>query len=333
MKFKEEHIRPSRFDEGKESALLEDLQRLASQKERFVQAPCPACGSRRGDVVFEKYSFTFASCQECETVYMNPRATPEILNEFYSNSALYSYWNRCIFPASREARRKEIIKPRVKRTVEICRSYGVPMKCLVEVGAGFGIFCEEAKKTGWFDRVIAIEPNAELAASCRSLGMEVVEDTAENMADFDTTPNVMACFEVIEHLFSPKAFLKRCWDLMGDGSIIVVTCPNYKGFDVEALGAKSDSVDAEHINLFNPESLALLFRRCDFEVLEWSTPGELDAEILRKKALSGQYSVQGQPFLRTVLLDRWEDLGSSFQAFLKENKLSSHLWMVAKKGL
>lgn len=332
MKFKENDIRPSYLDKGKEEALSEDLKRLASQKEHFVEVSCPACESKRGDVVFEKYSFSFSSCRDCKTVYMNPRATQEILNDFYANSALYDYWNKFIFPESKEVRRTEIFKPRVERTLEICRSYGVPMKCLMEVGAGFGIFCEEAKKTGRFDRVIAIEPNAELAETCRSAGIEVVESSVENIEDLETTPDIIACFEVIEHLFSPKSFLKKCWDLMGDGSIIVVTCPNCKGFDVEALGVKSDSVDAEHINLFNPDSLAVLFKRCDFEVLEWSTPGELDAEILRKKALSGEYPLEGQPFLRTILLDRWQELGGPFQAFLKENKLSSHLWMVARKG-
>jgi 2-polyprenyl-3-methyl-5-hydroxy-6-metoxy-1,4-benzoquinol methylase len=331
MRFKEDDIRPSSFEEGKKKALLVDLQCLASKKNQFVEIPCPACGSKCADFLFEKYSFSFVSCRDCETVYMNPRATQEILNDFYANSVLYDYWNKFIFPASREVRRKEIFKPRVERTIEICRNYDVPMNCLVEVGAGFGIFCDEAKKTGQFDRVIAIEPNKELAETCRSLGLEVVEKSVENIEDLGTIPNIIACFEVIEHLFSPKSFLRKCWNIMGYESIIVVTCPNYKGFDLQALGVRSDSVDAEHINLFNPESLTLLFKSCNFEVLEWATPGELDAEIVRKKALSGEYSVERRPLMRTILLDRWEEIGGPFQVFLKENKLSSHLWMVGKK--
>ena len=147
----------------------------------------------------------------------------------------------------------------------------------------------------------------------------------------DISPNLIACFEVIEHLFSPEAFLLHCKRLIEPGAIIVLTCPNYKGFDIETLAEKSGSIDAEHINMFNPNSLSLLLNRCSFEVLELTTPGELDAEILRNKVLNGEYNLRDQPFLRTVLLNRWEELGQPFQEFLKQYNLSSHLWVVAQK--
>jgi hypothetical protein len=95
------------------------------------------------------------------------------------------------------------------------------------------------------------------------------------------------------------------------------------------LAENSDSIDAEHINMFNSDSVELLLNRCGFKVLECSTPGELDAEILRTKVLNKEYSLDGQPFLKAVLIERWEELGRRFQKFLKENKLSSHMWVVA----
>jgi hypothetical protein len=201
----------------------------------------------------------------------------------------------------------------------------------VEVGAGFGIFCEEAKKFGKFSNIVAIEPNEDLARSCRSLGIEVVSDSIENIKSLRIAPDVIACFEVVEHLFSPKDFLECCKNISVPGSIIVITCPNYKGFDIQALGERSDSIDAEHINMFNPASLSLLLNRCGFELLDFMTPGELDAEILRSKVLSGEYRIEGQPFLRAILIDRWQELGGPFQKFLNTHKLSSHLWMVAQR--
>lgn len=329
--FRENDIRPAVFTEGKEAAKEKDLKYLVSKKTEFVRIKCPACGSIESKFAFEKYSFTFVSCIECETIYMNPRPTPEILRDFYANSALYDYWNRYIFPASKEVRREKIFKPRVKRILEICGRYNISKRCLVEVGAGFGIFCEEAKATGRFERVIAIEPGAALAESCRSSGIETIEDSIENIESLEIRPDVFVSFEVIEHLFSPEDFLQHCWRLMASDSIIAITCPNFKGFDIAALGSKSDSIDAEHINLFNPYSLTLLFKRSGLEVLECTTPGELDSEILRNKILAGEFDVSTQPFLKTVLIDRWDELGGSFQRFLQNNRLSSHMWFVGRK--
>lgn len=327
--FRENDIRPTALDAGKMAALEADLKFLASKRGVFVEVCCPACNEANHQPIFEKYAFQFVQCNTCDTVFMTPRATPEILEAFYRHSKLYEYWNKYIFPSSMEARREKIFKPRVARLIDICNKYNIPSDCIVEVGAGYGIFCEELIRQHYFKRVVAVEPNSDLAGTCRSSGVEVVEDTVENIGQETYAADVLAAFEVVEHLFSPQAFLENCLKLLKANSIMILTCPNYKGFDIEPLAEKSDSIDAEHINLFNPDSMALLLNRCGFKVLECTTPGELDAEILRNKVLNNEYSLDGQPLLRSVLIDRWEELGRRFQTFLKDNRLSSHMWVVA----
>ena len=61
------------------------------------------------------------------------------------------------------------------------------------------------------------------------------------------------------------------------------------------------------------------------------TPGKLDADIVHGKVESGDFDLDGQPFLSEVLVNRWDELGAPFQQFLAENRLSSHLWVIAKK--
>ena len=133
---------------------------------------------------------------------------------------------------------------------------------------------------------------------------------------------------MIEHLFSPRAFLERCAALLKPGGRLIVTCPNVQGFDVELLGERSATVDAEHLNYLHPGSLGALAERCGLEVVEILTPGRLDAELVRKRALAGE--VELPPFLQRVLIDEWERLGAPFQDFLVEHGLSSNMWLVAR---
>ncbi len=51
MSLKENDIRPSDLDEGKLKALKEDLERLYSKQDKFVEVNCPACFS--SDSFFE----------------------------------------------------------------------------------------------------------------------------------------------------------------------------------------------------------------------------------------------------------------------------------------
>lgn len=328
---KESEIRPNHLMQGQAEAFATDVRRLLEHKNDFVHVPCPACQTENGRKAFEKYELTYVVCLDCGTMYINPRPTPAILDTYYSTSANYQYWNKYIFPASQEARREKIFRPRAERIADICRRNNIKNGVLLEVGAGFGTFCEEMQRFEIFRRVIAVEPTPDLAETCRRKGIEVIEKPIEQVSLDNDTVDVVASFEVIEHLFSPRDFLLSCAGILSTGGLLVITCPNVRGFDIVVLQALSDSVDSEHLNYFNPTSLSHLVTQCGFEVLEVLTPGKLDAELVRKKILSGEFDVSLQPFLKQIFIDEWERVGDSFQQFLTDNRLSSHMWLVARK--
>ncbi|MCC6906218.1 MAG: methyltransferase domain-containing protein, partial [Anaerolineae bacterium] len=226
---------------------------------------------------------------------------------------------------------ERIFRPRARRTLEICSRYHVPTGTLLEVGAGFGTFCEEIRAGSAFERIIAVEPTPDLAETCRARGLEVIATPIEEVSLPAGSVDVVASFEVLEHLFSPQRFVEDCSKLLAPGGLLIVTCPNIRGFDLVTLGPLSETIDVEHLNYFHPASLRLLFERCGLEVLEVQTPGQLDAELVRKKALAGEIDLSSQPFLQQILLDEWERAGATFQSFLADNLLSSHMWVIGRK--
>lgn len=159
----------------------------------------------------------------------------------------------------------------------------------------------------------------------------MIEKPIEQVRFESDTIDVVVSFEVIEHLFSPRDFLLSCADVFSPGGLLVITCPNVRGFDIVVLQTLSNTVDVEHLNYFHPASLSRLVGACGFEILEVMTPGKLDAELVRKKTLSGKFDLSDQPFLQQILIDEWERVGGAFQQFLAANQLSSHMWLVARK--
>jgi 2-polyprenyl-3-methyl-5-hydroxy-6-metoxy-1,4-benzoquinol methylase len=224
--------------------------------------------------------------------------------------------------------------PRVDRLLDLCQKYGVNTNAILEIGAGFGTFCGEVKRRNVFARVVAVEPTPDLAKTCRERGLEVIEKPVEQIQlEAAELFDVVASFEVIEHLFAPADFIGHMTRLLRSGGIMMLACPNGQGFDIETLGTASNTVDHEHLNYFNPESLAGLLEKCGLEILESFTPGKLDADLVRNKVLAGEFDVSDQPFLKKVLVDEWERLGGAFQEFLIQQGLSSNMWVVARKPL
>ena len=329
MSFTPDDIRPASLEEGKAREIARDTEWLASRRNGFVAVSCPACGAS-GKPAFEKLGFRFEECPACRTVFMSPRATPEIMGEFYRRSTNYEFWDKHVFPASREVRKRKIFAPRVERILALCAEHGVETGAAMDVGAAVGMFSETLRDAGRFSRVIALEPNFAQAETCRRLGLETLETDFFNLEPPDRPLDLITAFEVIEHLFSAAEFLKRCRALLAPRGMLALTCPNQLGFDIQTLGVDSQSFDVEHVNMFNPAALTALVERSGFRVLECTTPGEMDASIVRDAVLAGQASLH-DPFLQEVLIKQWQRLGGPFQAFLKANGLSSHMWLAAVK--
>ncbi|HEY7314151.1 MAG TPA: class I SAM-dependent methyltransferase [Gemmataceae bacterium] len=327
---RETEIRPDNLMKGQTERFASDIRRLLQNKHHFVSVPCPACDSADHRPAFTKYELNYVVCTQCATMYISPRPSPAVLENYYAQSENYRYWNQYIFPASEGMRRERIFRPRALRLRDICARHGIEGGVLLEVGAGFGTFCEEVQRLGLFQRVIAVEPTPDLAATCRHKGLEVIQSPIERVSTEVGQVDVVAAFEVLEHLFSPRQFVTACRERLAPGGLLLITCPNLKGFDVSVLGSLSNTVDVEHLNYFHPDSLCHLLEQCGFVPLEVQTPGELDAELVRKQALSRTIDLSSQPFLHRILLEDWERVGNRFQRFLADNLLSSHMWIVAR---
>lgn len=327
---KENDIRPEELLKKVLELHEEDIKDLMKQHDHFVEVNCPCCGEREHNFEYEKEGFIFDKCDKCNTIYINPRPTVDMLADFYARSRSMNYWNDVMFPKSEIYRKEKLFKSRASKVIEICKKYGNDFGTIVDVGAGYGTFCEVLKETNTFKKVIAVEPSTGLAKTCEEKGIETINTPIEKVSLINVS--VVTNFEVIEHLFDPEEFVRACADVLPKDGILVITTPNIEGFELKMLKKLSPNIGGpDHLNYFTPYSISYLLEKCGFEVLEVTTPGKLDVELVRKEIINGNIDVSEDRFLKTVLVDHWEEVGLDFQKFLEDNKLSSHMWAVAKK--
>lgn len=328
----EEELCPNDLLLLQQKAYARDIEKLDQIRDSFQQVPCPACTAEEHQFAFEKYGFQTQRCLNCQTLYTSPRPGPEQLEEYYETSENSKLWASHIFPASEASRKEKIHRPWLARVLGYCETFSVPTQRLAEVGPGYGIFSELAQNHSPFEEVFAIEPTPGLAEACRSKGLQVLEKRVEDIDENDLPPlDVLVSFEVIEHLHTPRDFIRQCHRLLKPGGLLILSCPNGQGFDVQMLQAGSLAVDFPHINLFNPGAMQAMLEELGFAVCTVETPGRLDAEFVRDAALRQEYAIPS-PFLQQVLIDEWDRLGWPFQQFLAQNQLSAHMWSVSRKS-
>lgn len=294
----------------------------------FEKVYCPACQSDDLTLEFKKLGFSYTMCGRCFTFFVNPRPPYAVLKKFYSCSPSTNFWVNEFFKPVEEARREKIFRPRAEY---ICEFMGKPSgKVIGDIGAGFGLFLEEMRKIIPENTFVAIEPSVEMVALCKEKKLDTLglclEDIEENICSFD----ILTAFELTEHLYDPAKFFKKVFDLLKPGGYTVLTTLNGRGFDILILGDKSKSVSPpHHLNFFNPVSISILLERIGFEIVEITTPGKLDWDIVEGMIKNEGYNAGA--FWGSLAKESGNECKEELQAWIAKNNLSSHMRVIAKK--
>lgn len=305
----------------------EDTQAFFKDKRGFEDVPCVACGSKDYKEAFEKWGFKYVLCEDCGTLYANPRPSREELMAFYIGSRSAIFWINEFFLPMIESRREKIFKPRAELIAA-----RIPVKTtglLGDIGAGFGLFLEELRILIPGFKFVAIEPSAMMAGICRQKGFEAVEKAIEDIEDKERF-DFLSAFELLEHLYDPRVLFKKACRMLKQGGFFLLTSLNCEGFDIRVLWDKSRNIyPPHHINFFNTRSLKRSLEEDGFCVEELTTPGKLDLNIVENAARDGLLGEER--FWRTFLDNAKGPAKDEFQRFLAENGFSSHMMALARK--
>lgn len=125
---------------------------------------------------------------------------------------------------------------------------------LLEVGAGTGGFARVALARGW--RVDATELSKSGLEALRRTGATVVAGDVTAAGYGDAQFDLVASFEVLEHLPGPRSHLGELWRITRPGGLLILTTPNFNGLSRRWLGMRWRVIDPEHLGYFASSSLS-----------------------------------------------------------------------------
>ena len=147
------------------------------------------------------------------------------------------------------------------------------------------------------------------------------------MTELGSGKKAFVSFELFEHLHNPKLFLERVNTLMNAGDIFIFTTLSGLGLDIQLLWENSKSITPPyHINFFNPHSVKILTETIGLKILEITTPGKLDMDIVlnNKEFVHDRFWSKFIKYTSNQNKEKW-------QALLAESGWSSHMMVVCQK--
>lgn len=327
---KEAEIRPALLFDRYLELCRRDIENFFGDAAGFFEIACPACGCGDTASAFLKFGFRYVECPHCRSLYVSPRPPAAAIDRYYREAESVRFWSTHFFRETAEARREKIFRGRAHFVAEWVDRLGLGRDAsIVDVGAGYGIFLEELAAQGRLGRILGIEPSPELAAVCRGKGFEVLEKPVEAVDVGELEAVFSTAFEVLEHVSDPTAFLRAMRRTLAPGGVLLFTTLTCSGFDIQVLWEQSKSVHPpHHLNLLSVTGLRQLARNAGLRILELSTPGRLDVDIVRN-ALLEDPALPVPRFARALALEAPDEARDAFQAFLAQNEMSSHVRVLA----
>jgi hypothetical protein len=296
--FKEEEIWPARLVAKYRAMLAREAGRIYGLPGNLKTCACPACGCDRHRLLFALGKAQYRSCDRCESWFVSPRPKEAVMAAWRKGGAARKFWNQTLLPVARKTRKETMILPRarwVRRWLE------------VEGGLAEGVH-------------FPANPDPDLVKSLQDLGVPLKQGAPAAI-----------WFEHLDREVNPASALRALTGTLPPGGKIFMTGWLSTGFDVSMLGASHPGINPlERLNLFSPEGIRQMARQCGLTVAEFSTPGALDLQIVRKHMpRNGKH--HPSPFLNFLLQKGGSNLEHEFMSFLQGNRLSSHGRMVLKK--
>ncbi|MBN2583291.1 MAG: class I SAM-dependent methyltransferase [Planctomycetes bacterium] len=325
---KEKDIRSRDVQDRYLALCAQDAERALSRRREFVEINCPACDCPDRDEGFDKQGYHFRICRNCGTLYMSPRPTASLLDEFNSTSENARYWVTEFYPSCAEKRRASVYRPRAEYARTLESTFAATFRRLCDIGTGYGVYMEELQQVFPGAEVRGVEPNADFVAVCRDKGLDVFQGLAAEATEYRDRFDFCSCFEVLEHVFSPLDFLGEVRSLCRPGGVFFTNTLCSDGFDIQIMWQRHRNVyPINHINILSVRGFELLFERAGFTDVQVTTPGKLDVDIIRS-----QMPPDEMPrFLRTIYARNDEEMLRRLQALLADHRLSSHAWIVARR--
>lgn len=266
---------------------------------------CNLCGRDEFSFLFKSKDFfsgryfDLVKCNNCGLVFINPRPSKDEISTFYPQKEYYLESKRCVYSfddnspgnrkkfnlkAVRGLSQKLIIEESFGDKAEVVKinralralvlffarhrlgrfKIDIGKGKILDVGCGDATFLLTLKGMGW--QAYGTEISPLVAEKAREKGLDVI---CSDLLSTDYKNNffdLVRMWSILEHIHDPSAYLKKVYDILKPGGIVLIQLPNFRSFASFIFGKRWSGLDVpRHLYHFNKRTLKEIAEKQGFK--------------------------------------------------------------------
>ena len=234
--------------------------------ETLEAVKCPLCAGQDEQKLFDKDGFHVVRCKLCDLTYINPRLSPEALEDLYNSNEIspQHYYEEHISQDILHFKKRLAIIERYKKSGS-----------MLDIGTNIGTMLKVAKDAGWTVRGVEFNHDA-VKFGNEHFGVNI-EDRDFTKAKFDPESfDLITMNDVIEHVIDPVATLREVHNILKKDGILFMTTPNIGTLMAKLFGKSWLHLKPnEHLTYFSPKTMRTLLEKSGFEFNELRSIGHV----------------------------------------------------------
>lgn len=246
----------------------------------WLKTFCPICSNNKPVVAFETYGFTYVECVECGSLFAPLRPSENEIWSWYRTSRPAHFWREKLLPVSVKARIEKIVSPRAYWILDCIAEYLPLASRMVDISHnGRGMIDIISIENQKLRSIITAGMTSDIEGESTKR-VKVAPSRIAELPDLGPS-DVLVAIDAFDRSFDLSALVGSIEKLLVTGGLVFATIPVSSGFEIQTLWDKSPTIiPPDKLNLPSVHGLKLLFARPTWEILELSTPGMFDVEMV-----------------------------------------------------
>ena len=245
------------------------------------QVPWPTCQEDETVSAFERDGFNYVESKTCGSLFAARRPTEAELWSWYRDSKPSVFWREQILPASEAARLEKIQQPRADWIVAGIAEYAPAARRVLDLSPHGRPVLD----------ILALEGNQlQIMASGMTADLEGGDTAGIRVAPTKTIDlpghgkvDIVVAIDVVNRAANLGELVTVLGQMIVPGGLIFATLAVASGFEIQTLWDRSPTIaPPDKLNLPTIDAIQQIFHRPIWEIIELSTPGMFDLEMVRQ---------------------------------------------------